>query len=407
MAVLARYGDVLRGRGTAVPLVASIVGRLSLGMTSLALLLLVRAETGSYASAGLVSAAYALSYGVLGPARARSADRRGPRRALVLSGVVHPPLLVVLVLLAQGGAPVPVLLLAAVAGGASVPPLGPVMRALWGSLLTGRQLATAYSLEAVVVELCFVVGPLLTALLTATAGAGSAVVAAALLALTGAVWLAATPAVRAVVPHASASAGRRTGPLSAAAVRALLLTVVGVGAGFGAVEVAVPAFAESTGSRPAAAGVLLAVWSVGSMLGGLVYGAAHLSAPHRRQLPLLVAALAVGTVLPLLVAGPVAGGPLTMGAALFAYGLTIAPFSACNSVLLGEAAPAGTVTEAFAWSSSAIFGGAALGSALAGVLVERSGVPAALVVTAGAGALALVASVAGLARLRGSGPQPA
>ena len=405
--VLRRYGEVLRGRGTAVPLVASIVGRLSLGMTSLALLLLVREETGSYAAAGLVSAAYALSYGVLGPARARSADRTGPSRSLVLTALLHPPCLVVLVLLAQAGAPAAVLLLPAVAAGATVPPLGPVMRALWGSLLGGGQLATAYSLEAVVVELCFVLGPLITALLTATAGPGAAVVCAAVLALAGSVWLAGTPSVRAVVPHAVEPGGPRTGPLSAASVRALLLTVVAVGAGFGAVEVAVPAFAESTGSRPAAAGVLLAVWSVGSMLGGLVYGAASLSAPHRRQLPVLVAALALGTVLPLVVAGPAAGGPVAMGVALFAYGLTIAPFSACNSVLLGEAAPRGTVTEAFAWSSSAIFGGAALGSASAGLLVESSGVAAALVVTAAAGGLALVASVAGLARLRGSEARPA
>jgi predicted MFS family arabinose efflux permease len=89
-----------------------------------------------------------------------------------------------------------------------------------------------------------------------------------------------------------------------------------------------------------------------------------------------------------------------MGALIFVYGLTIAPFSACNSVLLGEAAPTGTTTEAFAWSSSMIFGGAALGSALAGVLVERSGPTAGLLVTAGAGVLATAAAVAGLVRMR-------
>jgi MFS family permease len=93
-----------------------------------------------------------------------------------------------------------------------------------------------------------------------------------------------------------------------------------------------------------------------------------------------------------------------MTALLFLYGLTIAPFSACNSVLLGEAAPAGTTTEAFAWSSSMIFGGAALGSALAGVLVERSGPTAGLLVTAGAGLLATAAAVSGLLRMR---PAPA
>jgi MFS family permease len=392
--VLARYATVLRGHGTAAPLVASIVGRLSLGMTTLALLLLVRETTGSYASAGLVSAAYALAFGVFGPSRARAADRRGPVRALLLTAAVHPVMLGALVALAATEASTWALLPPAVLGGATVPPHGPVMRALWGSLLRGPARATAYSLESVVVELCFVVGPLLTALLAATAGPGAAVVAAAVLALVGAVWMTLTPAVRAVRPHETTT-GSRFGPLGSPAVRALLLTVAGIGAGFGAIEVALPAYVEGEGARPAAAGVLLAVWSAGSIVGGLVYGGLHLRTPPRRQLPVLVAALAVGTLLPLL-----ATGALVMGVALFFYGLAIAPFSACNSLLLGEAAPPGTTTEAFAWNSSMIFGGAAMGSALAGLLVERSGPFAGLLVTAGAGALALVAALSGAARLR-------
>lgn len=399
MTVLTRYSAVLRGQGTAVPLVASVVGRLSLGMTGFGLLLLVRETTGSYASAGLVAGTYALSFGVFGPSRARAADRKGPVRALLVTAVLYPLALALLVVLAAAGAPTWWLLVPAALGGAAVPPHGPVMRALWGQLLEGPARATAYSLESVVVELCFVLGPLLTALLASTVHPGAAVLVAGALGLVGALWLASTPAVRAVHPHPEAGTGSRAGPLRSAAVRALLLTVAGIGLGFGAIEVALPAYVESRGGQPAQAGVLIAVWSFGSIVGGLVYGGLHLTIPHRRQLPVLVGALAVGSALPLL-----AGGPVAMGLALFLYGLTIAPFSACNSVLLGEAAPAGTTTEAFAWNSSMIFGGAALGSAVAGVLVERSGAVAALAVTAAAGLLALAASVSGLLRLRGSEP---
>lgn len=388
---------MLRGHGTAVPLVASVVGRLSLGMTGLALLLLVKDTTGSYAAAGLVSACYALAFGVFGPSRARSADRRGPVRVLLLTAVLHPLSLIALVLVAASGLPTWVLVLPAVLGGATVPPLGPVMRAIWGALLVGPQRATAYSLESVVIELCFVLGPLLTALLAATVDPAAAVLTAAGLAVGGALWMAGTPVVRAVVPVATTARGR-TGPLASPAVRALLLTVVGIGVGFGAIEVALPAYVEAEGARPASAGILLAVWSLGSIVGGLVYGGLHLATPHRRQLPVLVGALAVGTVLPLL-----AGGPVLMGMALFAYGLAIAPFTACNAVLLGEAAPPGTVTEAFAWSSSMIFGGAALGSGVAGILVERSGPAAGLAVTAVAGGLSLVAAISGLVRMREQG----
>ena len=111
---------------------------------------------------------------------------------------------------------------------------------------------------------------------------------------------------------------------------------------------------------------------------------------------MLVAVLAVGAVLPLLA---VDAGLALMSVALLGCGLAVAPYFACNSVLLGAAAPAGTATEAFAWNSSMIFGGAALGTAAAGVLVEQYGVGAALAVTAASGLMALLASLRAVRRL--------
>jgi predicted MFS family arabinose efflux permease len=88
-----------------------------------------------------------------------------------------------------------------------------------------------------------------------------------------------------------------------------------------------------------------------------------------------------------------------MGIALLLYGTTIAPFMACNAVLLGAAAPRGTTTEAFAWNGSMIFGGIAIGTSTAGALIDWGGATAGLAVTAVAGALTLAASLAGRHRL--------
>jgi predicted MFS family arabinose efflux permease len=366
-----------------------VVGRLSVGMTGLAILLLVRASTGSYAAAGAVSAAYAIAFAVGSPGRARSADRHGPVRVLLRCGLTHPLALAALAFLADLDAPVVLLAAVAVGAGLTVPPLGSVMRALWGQLVQGPALATAYSLDAVAVELCFVIGPGLTALAVAMSGPTAAMLTSGVMVLIGGVGLSRCAAVLAVRPHPDA-VHSLAGPLSSRAVLALLLTVVWIGAGFGAVEIAMPAFAEAHGSRPAAAGVLLAIWAAGSMVGGLVYGGLAPSRPPSEQLPWLVTALAVGGSLPLL-----AQGQGTMALALFAYGFTIAPFFSCNSWLLGEAAPAGTTTEAFAWNSSMIFGGAAIGTALAGTLAEHTGPTAALAVTSAAGVLTFVTSLAG------------
>ncbi len=387
MSLLTRYDALLRGTGAGPALTASLLGRMSLGTTGLALLLLVRASSGSYAAAGAVAAAYAVAFAAFAPARARSADRRGPRPVLVACSLLHPLVLVGLVLLRD--APVPVLLLSAVAAGATVPPLGGVMRALWATLADADprvDLATAYSLESVLIEICFVGGPLLVAALQSF-GPPAAVLAAAVLVLVGGLGLAASPAVGRVVPHPTAVRGRG-GPLRSPGVRALLGTVFAMGAGFGCLDVAVVAFAEDhSGSRSTGA-VLLAVWSAGSILGGLVYGAVHSDRPHARQLPWLVGALGVGSALPVL-----APGTVSMGVLLVLYGSTIAPYSACSSVLLGRAAPAGTLTEAFAWSSSAIFGGAALGNVVSGSVVEHGGVRLALALPAVTGLLGVLATL--------------
>jgi MFS family permease len=386
---LDRYAPVLREGGVAPAFVASLVGRLSLGMTGLAVLLLVRETNGSYAAAGVVSAVYALAFALGAPARARSADRRGPVGVLLQCAILQPLALLALAVLAEVGAPVLVLAIPAAVGGLYLPPHGAVMRALWARSLPPAGLQSAYSLESVCVELCFVLGPALVAGLSALIGPAAALVASGVASMAGAVGMAMTRGVRAVRPEEDVAHGR-AGPLTSPAVRALLLTVVWIGTSFGAVEVAMPAFAEENGSRPAAAGLLLAVWAFGSILGGVLYGALHSTRPPAQQMGVLVLALAIGSILPM-----VAPSALTMALALLLYGTTIAPFMACNALLLGAAAPRGTTTEAFAWNSSMIFAGAAIGTALAGMLADTAGATAALAVTAGAGALTLAVSVTG------------
>jgi MFS family permease len=143
------------------------------------------------------------------------------------------------------------------------------------------------------------------------------------------------------------------------------------------------------------AGIVLAVWSVGSILGGLVYGGLHLRSAASRQLPVLVVAVGVGAFLPVL-----APGLVLLAVLLVLSGTTIAPFSACNSVLISAAAPPGTVTEAFAWNGSMIFGGAAGGTAIAGVLVDAYGARAAFGATAATGLLVIASSLLGTRALQ-------
>jgi hypothetical protein len=276
-----------------------------------------------------------------------------------------------------------------------------VLRALWGQLLEPALLPVAYSMEAVLVEVCFITGPLLVALLVGVASPAAAVVASAAVATVGSLAMAGVPVVRRTTPHPDRPT-HLAGPLVSPLVRACLLCVLLVGAGFGASEVGVLAFVEEHGRPRAVAGLVLAVWSGGSALGGLLYGGLRLRADAARQLPVLVGLVGIAAALPLL-----APSVLLLGLLLLLAGSTIAPWSAVNSVLLGRGAPVGTVTEAFAWNSSMIFAGVAAGNALAGMLADAHGSGGAFLVAACAGGCVVLASLVGLRVLRAGAIDPA
>lgn len=389
---LERYRAVLAPAGTRSALAASIVGRLSLSMNGLAVLLVAKQTLGSYGQAGLTSAALAVAFAVAAPQRARAADRLGPRRVLLWAAVTHPACILLFLGLALADSGMLPLAAAAALIGVTVPPLGSVMRAMWPLVVDPRVLPAAYSLESASVELCFITGPLLVAGLAATGFTGSALLASALFASVGAAVLAATPFVRQAAGDAE-SRRHLLGPLVSPVVRTALLTLVLVGVGFGATEVCVLAFVEERGQPRSVAGVVLALWSVGSMVGGLLYGALHPQVGASRQLPVLVVLVGLGAALPGL-----AGSTLVLSLLVLLYGSAIAPFFACNALVVGEAAPAGTVTEAFAWSSSMVFAGAALGTAVAGRVIDGQGAHVAFRIAAASGVLTVLVTLLGLGR---------
>ena len=386
MSVFSRYGEVLRPPGARTALLASLAARVALAMNGLGLLLLVKQATGSYASAGAASACFSVALALAQPLRARAADRRGPSPVLVLCAVLHPLAYLALVTLVQLHAPVVLYALAAALIGGTVAPIGGVMRALWGQLVDARLLPIAYSLDAVLVEVCFVVGPLTVAVVAGAVSPTAAVLVSATIGSGGAFLLASVPLVRATQPVA-ARPTHVLGPLVSPVVRASLLCVLCIGASFGAIEVGVLAFVEERHRARAVAGVVLAIWSFGSAVGGLLYAGVRVSASARKQLPYLVALAGVAASLPLL-----APSIPVLAVLVLLAGSTIAPWNGVNSVVVGQAAPPGTTTEAFAWFSTLIFTGGSIGTALSGVLADDHGSDGAFLVSASAGALAIAAA---------------
>jgi MFS family permease len=343
-------------------LLSGFAGRLPSAMVPLALLLMVQQQTGSYAVAGLASATLGIASAVMAPVLGRLADRRGPRPVLFTQAAAYPVLLALLIAVVLTGAADAAVVGASALAGAATPLVSGTVRALW-SRVDVRVRPAAYALDATATELVFVVGPTLVAVLAVVASPALAVGLAGVLAMAGALGIAMSPVTRAYVPVAGAAAGLFS-TVRAPGMPRLLVSGAALMLGFGALEVAIPAFADAAGS-PGLSGLLLALWALGSTAGGLWFGARVISTSLPRQYRLLLLGVTIGLA-------PLAwvSSPWALGVLLFLGGTAIAPTLTVQNTLVGSIAPVHATTEAFTWLSTITVGASAVGAAVGGALIE-------------------------------------
>ena len=262
------------------------------------------------------------------------------------------------------------------------------MRSLLPSLLPDPDaVRSVYAVEASAVEFTWIAGPPIVL------GVGALFSTGVALAFAGIVLFAGTLAFAAQAPSrkwkpARDVARQRGGALRAPAMQTLVIVFVAVGVLFGAAEVAITAAASDLGSS-ATAGPLMGVWGLGSLVGGVLATRLGGGARGPAGLALILTALAGGH-LALAVA---AGNVFALGAVLFVAGAAIAPVFASVFAMVDRVAPAGAVTEGFAWLNTAGAIGGAAGAAIAGAVADGAGPTAAFVLAGGAGAVAVLVTL--------------
>lgn len=390
--MLDSYGRVLRRPGALAFSGAGLVARLPISMVGLGIVLLVEDRTGSYGLAGTVSATFVLAEAAFAVLHGRWVDHFGQFRVLPIAISVFGAGLALMMLAVEQDWARPWTYVFAAVSGATLPQVGASVRTRWSHLLDDSgEKQTAFALEAVLDEVVFVVGPVLVTLLATSwhpvAGLTTALV-------TGVVGTFAFALQRSTEPPA-----RRTSPPSARApmpwrlVLPLALVCLTLGALFGAAEVTTVAFAEEQGRRWVA-GWLLAAWSFGSLVAGLVTGAIAWRGGPEHRLRWGSAAMALAMV-PL----PFIGSLPLMAVVLLVGGLSIAPTLIGTMTMVEQHVPSGRLTEGMAILHTGIVAGVAPGASVAGVVVDHSGASAAYVVALAGGVLgALVAQTARPAR---------
>jgi MFS family permease len=392
--------------------VAGIIGRMPISMYGLGTVLLISAGTGRYGLAGTVSAAGAIGGATFAPQLGRLVDRLGQHRVLVPVCVTFALSVAGLVAAVTLRAPDWTLFLCAIAGGATMPQTGPLARARWSVLLAGSpRLHTAFSVESVADELCFVVGPAAVTLLATQVHPAAGVTCAALCALAGSLWFASQrstePPVVAVTPAlapatAATSASRRRAArfrrsrLAAPGLVVLVPAYLFLGAMFVAIDLSTVAFATRFGHK-ALAGLVLGVYALGSGTGGLWYGSRTWRAPAWQRLAvtllLTVAGVCTFWAMPNL---------LVLTLVIFLCGMTIAPTLIAGYSLLESTARPGRATEAMSWLSTGISVGLACGSTAAGFILDALGARWGYAFAAASGVTAALIYLGGLRRVSAS-----
>jgi MFS family permease len=418
------YIDLLRTRGAVAFSATAFVARMPMAMYALGTVLLIASLTGHYGIAGTVAAAGSVGYALCGPFVAQLADRLGQRRVLVPQTVIFTASSCAFIACAELGAPVWVLLTTGGLAGASMPSTGSMVRTRWSVLLGGnaRRLHTAFALESVNDELIFVIGPALVTLLATqlvpASGIGTSIVLCVMGTLLFAAQRGTEPAPR---PRPAAAQGPLAGqhptpgqPLAAGRRRlrrpqmpavgliTLSPTFLLLGSMFATIDLSTVAFATERGHRPLA-GFILGTYAFGSAVGGLWYGTRNWRAPLGRRfvatMALTVAGVSTFWIMP---------GLLALDTVVLVAGMAIAPTLIAGYGILERQAPPHRSTEGMAWLGSTISVGAAIGSAVAGNVIDAAGARWGFIYAAGCGVLAVLISLAGLTRLStGPAGQPA
>jgi predicted MFS family arabinose efflux permease len=355
-------------------------------MRSITLLVFAQRVTHSFSIAGLVTGVYAAGNATGGPILGRLVDRYGQTLVLLIAASAS-SMLMVTIALVPDDIPRPLLVALAAAIGIATPPMNGCARALLPSIVTdGDALRRTFAVEATGLELTFIAGPPLALGLAAVWSTRAALAIAGILILLGTAAFAKQPGSRHWNPPLPRHA-RPIGPLgslSSPPMHTFAVLLVAVGVLFGATEVGVTACATRLG-HTAESGLLLGLWGVGSLIGGIAVTRSGGGAQSRRGLMSILALLAVTHA----ALAAATGDLVALGAIIVVAGLAIAPAYASIYAMVDRYAPLGTVTEAFAWLATCVVAGTATGMAAGGELVQSFGPSCSFMLAGLSGAAAL------------------
>jgi MFS family permease len=371
--MLKPYVTLLRTPGALKFSTAGFIGRMPIAMDSLAIIFIVIAATDSYALAGALTAVGSIVVGAAEVFWSRQADRRGQAKILLLAVPTRVVSFLIFVVLVSKDAPIWTWFVSLIVAESTAISAGGMVRRRWLHILRndpdnsdGHLVNTAYSWEAMVDEIVFILGPVVATSFAVNVAPSAGILAGLVFLAIGWTSLA---AMKSTEPPAQPANKENPHPavLRNRIVQSIVIPCALLGGFFGAIGITVVGFAEER-NHPGSTGWLLAIWAVGSAVAAIVNGVIKFKSAHAARFLVYLVALTIATV-PLLLVNSI---PM-LALALFVNGLFIAPLIVNAYGTVENAVPAGQITEALTWVIAGMPLGGALASALAGIVIDNSG----------------------------------
>jgi MFS family permease len=374
---MATFMQILSRPGVLRVVSSQLFARFPFGLMSLAFVLHIQQISGSYALAGLALGLETVGVAVSGPLLGRWMGGWGVRRTLLVSAGISSTTIFVI-----GLAPLPaeVLAILCLVVGLSSPPIQSAVRTIYPTLVERKQMGTLYALDATLQEVIWIFGPVTATFIAAFTNTTVGIVVMGVIQIIGAFWFSSNREIRSVeIPKSKRRLGgvlRSRIVVSNAVIGALLI------GSFSGVEIGtVAVFTDK-----ATAGIIVGVLSVGSLLGGFLFG--HRSRTRwalSRYLLVVFVGFAMVFIAP--------DSAIWVSIAWFIAGLGIAPALGLLGAIIGASVKTADAPEAYGWVGSGQMIGYAGAAAIAGFSIDLIAPEAALFVAVVMGGGAVIVAL--------------
>ena len=358
---MASYIQLLKIPSTKGFVAAGLLARIPVSMTAIGIITMLSELQKSYTLAGGVAALFTLSCAVIAPQISRAVDQHGQSKILPIASLISLLSILCLLGVAYWDLPMPLLFLFAVLGG-FMPSMSAMVRARWTELLRGKpELQTAYALESVLDELCFIIGPPVSVGLCVAFFPQAGPLLAMLFLAVG---VTAFVLQKSTEPPVKVMNATHRSVIRENVVKLLAILMIFLGIIVGTIDVASVAFAKAQ-NMPASASMVLSFYAISSCLAGLLFGAIRFPL----SLPKLLIVAATATMIssiPLITVWDIT----SLSTIVFIAGFFFSPTMIIAMSLVEEAVPEDQLTEGLTWLISGLGIGVALGAAFAGMMID-------------------------------------